>query len=130
MITDPISDFLIQLKNASRVGKESVVVPSSKLKLEIANLLEREGYLKNVAQKGKKVKKYLYCVIVYNGKEAKLKDVSRVSKPSRRIYVKTAELKPVRQGYGLAVVSTPRGVMTEKEAKQQKVGGEHLFNIW
>ncbi|MFA6275014.1 MAG: 30S ribosomal protein S8, partial [Candidatus Paceibacterota bacterium] len=98
--------------------------------LEIAKLLEREGYLKNIAKKGKKVKKYLYCEIIYNDKKAKINDVARVSKQSRRIYAKASELKPVRQGYGIAVISTPKGLMTEKEAKKQKVGGEHLFNIW
>lgn len=129
-MTDPISDFLIQIKNASRVGKEAVVVPCSKLKMEIATLLEREGYLKNVSQKGKKVKKYLYCEIVYNGKESKLKDVARISKPSKRVYAKADELSAVRQGFGLAVVSTPKGLLTGKEARKQKVGGELLFNIW
>lgn len=129
-MTDPISDFLIQIKNASRVGKEAVVVPCSNLKLEIAGLLEREGFLKNVAKKGKKVKKYLYCEIVYNGKEPKFKDVVRVSKPSKRVYVKSGEVVSVRQGYGLAVISTPKGLLTGKEARKQKVGGELLFEIW
>jgi len=130
MTTDPISDFLIQIKNASRVGKEAVVLPCSKLKMEIANLLEKEGYLKNIVKKGKKVKKYLYCEIVYNGKEPRLKDVKRISKSSKRVYIKSNELVAVRQGYGLAIVSTPKGLMTGKEARQQKIGGEHLFNIW
>jgi len=130
MVTDPIADMLIQLKNASRAGKESVVLPGSNLKYEIAKVLEREGYLKAVARRGKKVKKYLYCELSYEGKAPKINDVKRISKPSRRVYVKASELKPVRQGFGLAVISTPAGLKTAKEARKEKVGGEILFTLW
>lgn len=130
MVTDPIADMLTQLKNASRAGKESVVLPSSNLKYEIAKVLEREGYLKSIARRGKKVKKYLYCELAYEGKAPKINEVKRISKPSRRVYIKSSELKPVRQGYGLAVISTPAGLKTEREAKKEKVGGEILFTLW
>lgn len=130
MVTDPIADMLIQLKNASRVGKEAVVIPASNLKYEIAKVLEREGYLKAVAKRGKKVKKYLYCELAYEGKEPKINEVKRISKTSRRIYVKADELRSVRQGFGLAVISTPSGLKTEKEARKERVGGELLFTLW
>lgn len=132
MVTDPISNMLITIKNGAKVGKETVVFPCSNLKFEIASLLEREGYIKNVSKRGKKIKKFISCDIVYgvDGKTAKLTDVKRVSKPSCRVYCKSDEIKPVRNGFGMAVLSTPKGLMTDSEAKTQKVGGELMFKIW
>lgn len=130
MTTDPISDMLTQIKNAVRVGKPSVLVPNSKFKTEIAKILIREGYLKDMVNKGRKSEKLLSIDIAYDGKGAKIHDVVRVSKPSRRIYIKSGDIRSVKQGYGMAVISTPRGVMTDKEASKEKVGGEVLFKIW
>ncbi len=130
MVTDPIADFLVQLKNASSAKKEYVVAPFSNVKMEIAKLLEREGYIQNVSQKGKKVKKYLYCELVYGEKSPKINEFKRVSKTSRRVYVGVHDLKPVRQGFGLAVVSTSKGLMTSGEARREKIGGELMFNLW
>ncbi|MCX6713369.1 MAG: 30S ribosomal protein S8 [Candidatus Vogelbacteria bacterium] len=128
---DPISDMLIQIKNAALVGKPAVALPFSNLKHEIAKVLQKEGYLKSVVKKGKKVKKLLACDLAYgeNGK-AKVTDVSRVSKSSRRVYVGVKEIRSVRQGSGSMVLSTPKGIMTDKEAKLAGVGGEVLFKIW
>lgn len=128
---DPISDMLIQIKNAALVGKASIAVPFSNLKMEIAKTLQKEGYLKSAVKKGKKIKKVLACDLVYleNGK-SKVTDVSRVSKPSRRVYIGVKEIRPVRQGQGLLVISTPKGILTDKEAKTAGVGGEVLFKIW
>jgi small subunit ribosomal protein S8 len=131
MTTDPISDMIIQIKNASMVGKPSVSLPFSNLKMEIAKVLEREGYIKSVVKKGKKIKKVLACDLIYNeDKKSKVIDVLRVSKPSRRVYIGTKEIKPVKQGYGLMVLSTPKGIMTDSEARKANVGGEVLFKIW
>ena len=128
---DPISDMLIQIKNASMVGKPSIALPFSNLKMEIAKVLQREGYLKTAVKKGKKVKKILACDLVYGeAGKPKLVDLARVSKPSRRVYIGVKELRPVRQGQGLMVLSTPKGIMTDKEAKEAKMGGEVLFKIW
>ncbi|MCX6714118.1 MAG: 30S ribosomal protein S8 [Candidatus Vogelbacteria bacterium] len=130
MVADPIADFLVQLKNAGSAKKEYIVAPFSNVKMEIAKLLEREGYIQNVSQKGKKIKKYLYCELVYGDKAPKISEFKRVSKTSCRVYVKNHDLKPVKQGFGLAVVSTSRGLMTSQEAKREKIGGELMFNLW
>jgi len=131
MTTDPISDMLIQIKNATMVKKPAVSVPFSNIKMEIAKVLQREGYIKSAIKKGKKVKKVLACDLVYGEKgESKITDVLRVSKLSRRVYIGVKELRPVRQGSGLMVISTPKGIMTDKEAKAANVGGEVLFKIW
>lgn len=131
MTTDPISDMLVQIKNAARAGKQSVTVPFSNIKLEIARVLLGSGYLKFVSKRGKKLKKFLYCEIFYNENgEARLHDLERVSKPSKRVYVSAVALRPVKQGKGMAVLTTPKGVMSDKEARTAKVGGEVLFTIW
>jgi len=128
---DPISNMLIQIKNAAMVGKPSVSVPFSNLKMEIAKVLQKEGYLKAVVKKGKKIKKVLACDLSYNeAGKARFTDVARVSKLSRRVYIGVKELRPVRQGTGSMILSTPKGIMTDKEAKAANQGGEVLFKIW
>ena len=105
---DPISDMLIQIKNAALVGKPAITVPFSNLKMEIAKVLQKEGYLKSAVKKGKKVKKVLACDLSYNetGK-ARFGDVKRISKPSRRVYIGVKEIHPVKQGIGSMIISTP-----------------------
>ncbi|MFA6476267.1 MAG: 30S ribosomal protein S8 [Candidatus Paceibacterota bacterium] len=129
MSTDSISDFLIQIKNGGRVKRESITVPASNLKEAIAETLVRTGWLKSVVKRGKKVKKYLTCELAYKAGEPKIVEVKRISKPSRRVYVGTDELNLVRQGFGLAILSTPKGILTNFEAKKAKVGGELMFEI-
>lgn len=131
MVTDPVSDLIIQLKNAQLAGRSLVTVSFSNFKLAIAELLKREGYLKSITKKGKKVKKFLELELANKGAGAKvITEVKRVSKPSRRMYHAAKEVKPVRRGYGLAVYSTPKGVMTDKAAREAKVGGEILFQLY
>jgi small subunit ribosomal protein S8 len=130
MVNDPISDLIIQLKNASMAGKGSVTVPYSELKFTIAELLNKEGFLKTVSKKGKKVKKFIEIDLLYKDDKSKISGVKRVSKPGRRIYKKSTELRPVKQGSGILILSTPKGVMSDKLARQEKVGGEALFEIW
>jgi len=127
---DPISNMLIQIKNAGMAGLPSVLVPYSNLKFEIADLLKKEGYVTSVEKKGKKVKKYIEIEVSYTGKSPKINEVKRMSKPSRRIYMGVKDIKPVRNGYGISVLSTPKGIMTDKVAKKEHVGGELLFKIW
>lgn len=130
MVTDPIADLLTRLKNAARAKHPSVTVPFSKLKLAVAETLARAGYVKGVNKKGKKVKKYLEFELVYTDQEPKLTEVRRVSKSSRRVYHGVKDIKSIRQGFGVAVYSTPKGVLTDKEARTAKVGGEILATIW
>jgi small subunit ribosomal protein S8 len=130
MVNDPIADLIIQLKNASMAKKPSVVLPYSEMKFTIAEILNKEGFLKSVSKKGKKVKKYLEMDLLYKDDKPRIKGVRRISKPGRRVYKKSSELRPVRQGTGLLLLSTPGGVMTNRTARESKVGGEALFEIW
>lgn len=127
---DPIADMLIAIKNAGNVGKASAVVPFSSIKEAIASVLFQNGYIASYAKKGKKVAKTLELGIAFDGKKARVADVLRLSKPSRRMYMKASEIKPIRNGYGLMVLSTPKGILTGEEAKKAQVGGEVLFKIW
>lgn len=128
---DPISDMIIRIKNASLAGKQSVTFPYSKHKLAIARVLEKEGFISSIEHKGKKTTERITCRIVYkeDGKP-RLQEIKRQSKPSRRIYKGTSEIRAVRQGAGTAVLTTPKGIMTDKEARKNKVGGELLFVLW
>ena len=127
---DPIADMLINIKNAGNAGKAFALIPFSKMKESIAAVLFKQGYITSYAKKCKKIAKTLEVGIAYEGKKPLIVNVARVSKPSRRAYVKAAELRPVRNGYGLMVLSTPKGIMTGDEARRAQVGGEALFMIW
>ena len=130
-MNDPIGDFIIRIKNASQVGKESISVPFSKMKLSIAELLSSKGYVGTVAKKNKGNAKLLSVELLYNGDGSpKVSDVRRISKPSRRLYESAKNISRFRRGFGMSVFSTPRGVMADVDAKKENVGGEILFNIW
>ena len=131
MVTDPISDMLNRVMNASKVGKSQVVVDYSGVKAAMATVLKEEGYLAAVGKKSKRNRHFLVLDLAYNSAgEPAITSVSRVSKPSRRVYAKAAALRSVRQGLGLAIISTPLGVMTDREARQKKAGGEVLCKVW
>lgn len=129
MVTDPISDLIIRLKNASDAKKPSVTVLYSKFAENIAHLLKKAGYVSSV-EKAKKGTRELELGIVYIDGVARIHGVERISKPSRRIYQKYGDIRVYRSGYGNSVLSTPKGIMTDMEAKRSKVGGEVLFRIW
>ena len=128
MVTDPISDLIIRLKNAGRVRKESVLIPYSKLKEAIANVLVTEGYVKSASKK--KTSPFLEIVLNYHNGESKIKEVERISKTSRRVYKGFEDIHPMKGGFGKTIFSTPKGILTDRQAIQQKVGGEVLFKIW
>lgn len=127
MTTDPIADFLIRLRNASMVRHERISMPYSKMKLALAELLSREGYVGEVEKKDNAIS----ITLRYreDGRPA-VSGTKRISKPSRRMYQSTGSIRPVKHGHGLLVLSTPAGVMTGKEARAKHVGGESLFEIW
>ncbi|MSR71417.1 MAG: 30S ribosomal protein S8 [Candidatus Taylorbacteria bacterium] len=128
---DPISDLIIRIKNASEAGKASIVMPYSKFKEGVATILAKEGYIKSSASKGKKINKYLEIEILYKeDKSPRINGVERVSKLSKRIYTKAKDLRPFHSGFGSIILSTPKGILTDKDAKKAKVGGEVLFKIW
>jgi small subunit ribosomal protein S8 len=126
MVNDPIADFLVRLQNASMVGHASVALPYSSIKNAIAKVLEREGYLTSVSKKNNA----LVVGLSYTGERPTINGVKRISKPSRRLYMGVRDVQPVKRGHGLLVLSTPLGVVTGKEARDKRVGGEVLFEIW
>jgi small subunit ribosomal protein S8 len=130
MITDPISNLITSIKNASDARKATVTVPYSALKESIAHTLAKAGYLSNIEKKGKKVIKTLEMTLVYIGSEPRIHGVDRISKPSRRIYQKANDIRMFKSGFGNVVISTPKGVFIDADAKKNKVGGEVLFKIW
>lgn len=123
---DPIADALIRIKNGYMVGRESITIKYSKLILSILNLLEKEGYLGKVKKRGQSIE----VLLKYNGRVPALTDVKRISKPSLRVYKGVGDLPKVMGGVGIAIISTPKGVMTEREARKQNVGGEVLALVW
>ena len=130
-ISDPIADMLTRIRNAVKAKFNSADVPASKLKTELARVLKDEGYIKNYKfiQDGKQGILRIY--LKYGqGQKATIYGIERVSKPSRRVYTKSKDIKPVYNGMGISILSTSRGVMTDKRARQENVGGEVLCNIW
>ena len=127
---DPIADMIVRMKNASDSKKESVVFAYSKLKLAILDVLFKEGYIESFGKKGKKIAKFIEVVLSYEDGESKITGVERVSKSSKRVYNKAQDVKKVKNGMGSLILSTPKGIMTDKQAKEAKVGGEALFKIW
>ncbi len=130
MVTDPISNFIISIKNASDARKDSISVPYSALKESIAHVLLRGGYVSTIEKKGKKAIKTLEVGLVYLGSEPRVHGVDRISKPSRRVYQKATDIRMFKSGYGNTIISTPKGVLLDVDAKKNKVGGEVLFKIW
>jgi small subunit ribosomal protein S8 len=127
---DTIADFLIMMKNASVVGKPSVVTPFSNIKFEIAELLSKKGFVGKVSKKSKKEIPSIEVELLYLEGAPRITDVDRVSKPSRRLYSAAKDLRSYKQGLGLSVLSTPKGIMADADAKKENVGGEVLFRIW
>jgi small subunit ribosomal protein S8 len=129
-MNDPIADMIIRIKNASDLRKESVTFPYSKLKLAILDVLLKEGFIKSFGKKGKKIAKFIDVGLIYEGDRARISGVDRVSKTSKRVYFQSKDIRPVKNGYGLLVLSTPKGITTGKFAKENNLGGEALFKVW
>lgn len=132
MMTDPIADMLTRLRNALLSGKKEVRLPFSKMKFAIGQILEKEGYLEKAARDTTaKWNDELYLVLKYNkDKEPIIHGLKKISKSGCRIYVMKEKLPRVLSGYGLAIISTSKGVMTNKEAKKQSLGGEVICEVW
>jgi small subunit ribosomal protein S8 len=128
-MTDPISDMLTRLRNGGRALQPAIEMPHSRLKEDIAQILKREGYVSEVEVKGEGIKK-MKIRLKYNGKKNVIEGLRRVSKPGLRKYVGAREIPRVRGGLGVAVVSTPEGVMTDNQARKKNLGGELLCYIW
>ena len=131
VISDPIADMLTRIRNAGKAKFNSVDIPGSKLKMELARVLKDEGFIKNYKFIKDKKQGILRVYLKYDEKETHaIYGLERVSKPSRRIYARSKDVKPVLNGMGIAILSTSTGIMTDKKARAKNVGGEVLCNIW
>ncbi len=130
-MTDPIADMLTRIRNASKAKLEKVDIPSSKLKLEIAKILKDEGYIKNLKMVKDRRQGVIRIYLKYTDEESPvIQGLRRVSRPGCRVYVGNTAIPKVMGGLGTAILSTPRGVQTGKQAKKDNVGGEVLCHIW
>lgn len=130
MHSDPISDFLTRLRNAYKVRKETIVVPSSKVKVEIAKILVAREYLRSFEIIEKPFPNIKLTLSYLEGKIASLQSITRISKPGRRVYIKHDQLRPVHNGFGISIISTPQGLMTGREARTKGLGGEVICELY
>ena len=130
-MSDPIADMLTRIRNAQKAKFNSVDIPGSKLKTELSRVLKNEGFIRNY-KFIKDVKQGILRVYLKygQGKSDVIFGIKRASKPSRRLYVKAKNIKPVLNGMGVAILSTSKGVMTDKKARSENLGGEILCNVW
>lgn len=130
-MTDPIADMLSRVRNANNAYHDSVSMPSSKLKVNIAEILKKEGYIADYTVSGEKVAKTLEITLKYGpSRERSIAGVRRVSKPGLRVYAKSTNLPTVLGGLGVAIISTSQGLLTDREATNKGVGGEVLAYVW
>ena len=131
VVTDTIADMLTRIRNANSMGYEEVTVPASKLKVELARILKEEGFIKEYKVVSEGVEKNILLTLKYgNKKERVITGLKRISKPGLRVYVKSDEVPKVLNGLGIAIISTSKGIMTDKEARKQNLGGEVLAYVW
>lgn len=131
MMTDPIADFLSRIRNGNLARHKTVVCPSSKIKVRIANILKDEGYVTDVAEEQREGRKVLTVTLRYDDRNSPvIEGITRVSRPGLRQYVNADQLPTVRGGLGMAIVSTSRGVMSDAQARKDRVGGEVLCHVW
>jgi len=131
MVTDPIADLVTRLKNAGMVRHRTVSLPYSKLKESVALTLKKSGFVGTVTREGEGVATMLTIELLYDkGGAARIKGVKRISKPGRRLYAGVKDIHPVKYGKGIMVLSTPRGILVDSEARKVRAGGETLFMMW
>ena len=133
-MTDPIADMLTRIRNGQRAKKDSVLSPASKLRARVLDVLQREGYIRGYQEaadaNGSGAQKNLRIELKYFEGQPAIKHVARISKPGRRVYSGSQELPRIRNGLGITIVSTPRGVLSDAEAREQNVGGEVLAEVF
>lgn len=131
MVTDPIADMLTRIRNVNQNRGKEVEMPSSKIKLEIAKILKEEGFITDFKVKKNNVQDILVLTLKYGeNKERVITGLRRISKPGLRVYVKAEEVPKVLNGLGISIISTSKGIMTDKEARKESLGGEVLAYIW
>lgn len=131
MVTDTIADFIIRIKNAGMVRKEQLEVPYSKMRNSIAQKLRVTNYVEDVSTVGHGIDRRLVVKLAYDkdGRH-RVHDVRRISKPGRRVYIGVRNIHPVKNKHGFMILSTPKGILTDQEARKEHIGGEALFSIW
>ena len=129
VMTDPIADMLTRIRNANQMRNEVVEMPSSKIKVEIAKILKDEGYIVDYSVSGD-AKKVLSVTLKYSGTERVISGIKRISKPGLRVYAQASDLPKVLNGLGIAIISTSKGLMCDKEARKIGAGGEVLAYVW
>ncbi len=130
-MTDPIADMLTRIRNGAMAKKETVDIPSSNVKVEIAKVLKAEGYIETYKVQKDNKQGILNVALKYDeNKKSVVEGIKRVSKPGSRVYVNTDSVPKVINGYGIAILSTSKGLMVDREARKSKVGGEILCNVW
>jgi small subunit ribosomal protein S8 len=127
---DPIVDMLNRIRNASMVLHPTVSIPFSNLKQEIAGILEKEKFIEKQEKRGKKTKKIIKITLKYEDKHPFIIGLQRISKQGQRVYVSKKEARKARGGRGIAIISTPKGLMTGREARRRKLGGEIICEVW
>lgn len=127
---DPIADMLTSIRNAQAVLKETVKIPFSKLKFEIAKILEKNAFVEKVEKKGRGIKRIIEIKLKYEDKKPVISGLKRISKPGQRIYLRAKKIKPVRSGYGISIISTSKGLLTDEEVRKQNIGGEIICEVW
>lgn len=127
---DPVADMLTSIRNTQAVLGKKVIVPFSKLKYKIAKLLEKEGFVEKVSKKGRGVKKKIMIKLKYQDDRPFISGLKKISKPGRSIHLGAKEIRPVRSGYGISIISTSQGLLTDKEARKKNIGGEVICKVW
>lgn len=130
MMTDPIADMLTRIRNASSSKQASVLIPFSKVKRAILEIIRKEGYIGDITEESEGIKKNLRAVLKYEGRMPAIRSIQRESKPGRRVYRKADGIPIVLNGFGFAILSTPKGMMSGKDAKKAKLGGELICTIY
>lgn len=131
VVTDPVADMLTRIRNANAMKYKEVSMPVSKTKTEIARILKEEGFIEDYKVRNDKPQKTLVLTLKYtNKKERVITGLKRISKPGLRVYTKSTDVPKVLNGFGIAIISTSKGIMTDKEARKQSLGGEVMAYIW
>lgn len=130
MNTDPIADLFTRIRNAQAVGLGEIRVPYSELKMKIAHLMADRGFLAGVEKEGSKTQKRLKITLAYRAGQPAIHEITRISKPGQRIYISAQDIRPVKRGRGLAIISTSRGIMDDQRARKDKIGGELIGKLW
>jgi small subunit ribosomal protein S8 len=127
---DPIADMLTKIRNAGAVGKKTVSIPYTVFKYELGKILEKQGFIDKMKKRGRDKKKIVLALKYDDNQKTRINEIKRISKPGRRIYFNRKKLYLPKNGYGMLVVSTSKGLLTSKEAKEKNLGGEAICEVW